>query len=90
MPMCGLLQSLFRHSLHLITFAGEFAGCTLDRKQRLVTGICFCLSTLAHTSLLFAGGAITDSRYKSSTLIGFRHPVTDRHDWFSPRSRFLA
>ena len=42
--MCGLLRSLFRHSMHLITFAGKFEGCTLDRKQcldfrRLVSGI---------------------------------------------------
>ena len=51
---------------------------------------CFCLSTLSHTSLLIAGGAIPDSKYKSSTLVGFRHPVTDRHAWFSPGSRFLA
>ena len=44
MSMCDLLLSLFRHSLHLITLAGKFAGCTLDRKQcldfkRLVAGI---------------------------------------------------
>ena len=35
MSMCVLLRSLFRHSLHLITLAGKFAGCTLDRKQCL-------------------------------------------------------
>ena len=51
---------------------------------------CFCLSTLAHTSLLIAGGAIPDSKYKSSALVGFRYPVTDQHDWFSSGSRFLA
>ena len=33
MSMCDLLRSLFRHSLHLITLAGKFSGCTLDRKQ---------------------------------------------------------
>ena len=106
MPMCLLSRSLLRHSLHLITFAGKFAGCTIDRKQcldfrRLVTGIwsnkewvfrvyCFCLSTPADTSLLIAGGAIPDRKYKSSTLVGFRHPVTDRHTWFSHGSRFLS
>ena len=35
MSMCDLLHSLFRHSLHLITLAGRFAVCTLDRKQCL-------------------------------------------------------
>ena len=35
MSLCDLSRSLFRHSLHLITFAGKFAGCTLDRKQCL-------------------------------------------------------
>ena len=31
--------------------------------------------TLAHTSLLITGGAIPDSKYKSSELVGFRHVV---------------
>ena len=35
MSMRVLLRSLFRHSLHLITLAGKFAGYTLDRKQCL-------------------------------------------------------
>ena len=30
MSMCDLLRSLFRHSLHLITFAENLAGCTLE------------------------------------------------------------
>ena len=65
-------------------------GCTLDRKQcldfkRLEAGILpnrdsFCFSTLPHTSLLNAGGAIPGSKYKSSTFVGFRRPG----------SRFLA
>ena len=43
MPMCGLLRSPFRHSLHLIGFAVKFADGTLDKKQciefrRLVAG----------------------------------------------------
>ena len=87
--MCGLLRSLFCHSLLLITFAEKFACCTLDRKQwldfrRLVAGIwpnsewvsfvnCFCLSALAHTYLLIAWGAIPDSKCQSSTLVGLRH-----------------
>ena len=78
----------------------------VDRKpcldfRRMVAGIrpnrecvslvdCFCLSTLAHTSLLIAGGAIPDRKYKHSMLVGFKHPVADRHVWFSPGSRLLA
>ena len=42
------------------------------------------------TFLLIAGGAISDSKYKASTLVGFKHPVTDRHAWFSSGSMFLA
>ena len=56
MHMCVLLRSVFCHSLRLVIFAWEFAGCTLDGKQ----------------------------------LVGIRHPVIDRHAWFSPGSRFLA
>ena len=33
---------------------------------------CFCLSTLVQPSLLIAGWTIPDSKYKSSTLLGFR------------------
>ena len=55
-----------------------------------LAGDCFCLSPLTHTSLLIAGGAIPDSKYKSSTLVGFRHHVTDRNVWFSSGSRLLC
>ena len=37
------------------------------------------ISTLEHTSLLISGEAIPDNEYKSSMLVGFRHPVTDRY-----------
>ena len=95
MSMCDLLRSFFRHSLHLITLAVKFAGCTLDRKpclyfRRLESDqteseylwvVCFCLSILVQISLLIAGGAIPDSKYTSSTLVCFKNHVTDRHAW---------
>ena len=30
------------------------------------------------------------TQYKSSTFVGFKHPVTARHAWFSSGSRLLA
>ena len=39
---------------------------------------------------MIAGDSIPDSKYKSSMLAGFRHPVTDWHALFSSGSRFLA
>ena len=36
-----------------------------------------------YLSPLLAGGAIPNSKYKSSTLLFFRHHVTDRNAWFS-------
>ena len=33
----------------------------------------------AYTSLRMSGGAITDSKYRYSTLVGFRHPVPALH-----------
>ena len=106
MYMYNLLRSLFRYSLHLIILAGKLAGCTLDRKKcldfrHMATGLwqnrewvslvgCFCVSTLSQTFLLIAGGTIPNIKYKSSTLVGFRHHVADRHAWFCSESRFLA
>ena len=40
---------------------------------------CLVFSILAHISFWMSGGAITDSKYRSSTLVGFRHPVTALH-----------
>ena len=87
-------------------FSGKLAVCTYDRKpcidfSRMVVGICsngecvslfdcFWLSTLVHTSLLVVGGAIPDSKYRSSTLVDFNYHVTDRHVLFNSGSRFLA
>ena len=67
-----------------------FGSWNLTKQRVGLSGDCFCLSTLAHTSLLIAGGAIPDIKYKSPTLVGFRHPVTNGQAWFSPGSRFLA
>ena len=66
-----------------------FGNWHLTKKRVSLSG-CFCFSTLAHISLLLAGRAIPDSKYMYSTLVGFRHPVTDRHARFSYVSRFLT
>ena len=75
------------HSLQQITFAGR----TELRKHSLFNPLsagtwpcrgwagivsCFFFSTLA---LLMSGGAISASRYSSSTLVGLKHPVIDLH-----------
>ena len=44
----------------------------------------------AHTSLLRSGGTVLASIYKSSTLVGFRHPVIDLHVWSSSGSSRCA
>ena len=77
-----------------MTFAGKSAGRTELRKhspfKRLCAGTwpcrecaafvsCFFFSTIAHTSFLMSGGSIPASRYRSSTLVGLRHPVIDLH-----------
>ena len=51
---------------------------------------CFFFSTLARTSLLMSGGAITASRYSSSRLVGLNHPVIDLHVSFSSGSSLAA
>ena len=43
-----------------------------------------------HTSLRMSGGAIPASKYRSSTLVGFRHPVTALHALFSYGFSFWA
>ena len=39
--------------------------------------------TPAQLLLLMSGGTIASSKYKSSTCVGFRHPVIARHNLFS-------
>ena len=51
---------------------------------------CFCLSNLAHISLITVAGTIPNEKYNSSTLVGFRNPVTARHAWFSFGFRFMT
>ena len=43
----------------------------------------FVFSILAHTSLQMSGGEIPARKYRSSTLVGFRHPVVAMHALFS-------
>ena len=44
---------------------------------------CWALSIRAHISLLISGGALPDSKYKSSSLVGFRHHVIALHAWLT-------
>ena len=85
-----------------MTLGEKFACFTECRKQfldfkRLSAGSCPCkewasfvsclaFSTLAHTSHLMLSGAIQDNKYKSSTLVGLRHPVNARHALLSAES----
>ena len=96
--MCDFSRSLALQFAHRTVFAEKSIGCTFGRKgcfdfRCTGAGVCpnkeclssfvyLVLSTLAHTSLLISGGAIPAIKYKSSTLVGFRQPVIDRHDWF--------
>ena len=50
---------------------------------------CFVFSTLAPTSRLMLGGAISD-KYNSSTLVGLRHPVIARHALLRSESSLYA
>ena len=47
---------------------------------------CFFFSTRANTSRLMSGGAIPASRYRSSTLDGFRQPVIAQYAVLSSES----
>ena len=53
-------------------------------------GFSVVFSILAHTSLRMSGGAIPASKYISSTLVGFWHPVTALHALFSSVFSFWA
>ena len=88
-----LFLSLLCHSLYLMIFGAE------DRKQlrdsmRFVVCICsnmeYCsfftglaISIHAHISLLISCDVILASNYKSSKLVGFRHPVIALPAWLS-------
>ena len=95
--MCDLSRKLALQIAHRTVFLEKSIGCTFGRrgcldfrcagagvypnKKWLSYFVCLVLSTLAHTSLLISGGAIPAIKYKSSTLVGFRQPVIDRHVW---------
>ena len=53
---------------------------------------CWLLQSLHFSilSLLIAGGAIPDSKYKPSPVVDFRHPVTDRYVLLNSGSGLLA
>ena len=102
--LCGIASSLLSHALHRITLGGKSAGFTLCKKQFLDFSLlsagfwpyrewaslvsCLVFSTRAHTSLRTLGGAIPASKYRSSTMVGFRHLVTALHALF--RSGFSS
>ena len=90
--LCGVVCNLLSHSLHRMILGENSGGFTLRKKQFLDFSLlsagccpyrewaplfsCLVFSILAHTSLRMSGGAIPASKYRSSTLVGFRHPVT--------------
>ena len=97
--VCGVVCNLLSHSLHRVILGENSAGFTQRKKQfldfiLLSAGCspyrewaslvsCLIFSVLAHTSLRMSGGAIPARKYRSSTLIGSRHPVTALHALFS-------
>ena len=104
--LCGVVCNLRSHSLHRMILGENSAGYTLRKKQFLDFNIlyagccpysewaslvsCLVFSILADTSLLMSGGAIPASKYRSSRLVGFNHPVTALHAPFSYVLRFWA
>ena len=59
-------------------------------RQLTSCSISLFLSILAHVSLLMFGGTIPANKYKSSTKIGFVHPVIARHALVSFGSNMCA
>ena len=102
--LCGVVCNLLSHSLHRIDLRREFSR--FQTTQEAIPGfqpsLCRVLSIesephwflvfsiLAHTSLRMSGGAIPASKYRYSTLVGFRHPVTALHALFSSVFSFWA
>ena len=97
--LCGVVCNLLSHSLHCMILGENSADFTLRKKQFLDFSLlsagccpyrewaslvsCLVFSILAHTSLRMSGGAIPASKYRSSTLVGLRHPVRALHVLFS-------
>ena len=75
---------LRKHSLFKRLSSSVSAGTWSCREWAAFVS-CFVFSTLAHASLLI-GGEIPVSRYSSSTLVGFKHPVIDLHASFTSGS----
>ena len=97
--VCGVVCNLFSHLLNNMTLGDNSVGFTLRQKQLLDFSLfsagccpyrewasfvsCLVFSILAHTSLWISDGAIPARKYRYSTLVGFRHPVTALHALFS-------
>ena len=96
--LCGVVCNLLSHLLHRMILGENSAGFTLRKKPfldfSLLSAVCcpyrewafigfLFFSILAHTSLRVSCGAIPASKYRYSTLVGFRHPVTALHALFS-------
>ena len=97
--LCGVVQNLQSYSLHRMILGDNSAGFTLHKNQFLDFGLlsagccpyrewtslvsCLVFYILPHTSLRMSGGAIPASKYISSTLVGFMHPVTALYALFS-------
>ena len=104
--LCGVVCYLLSHSLHRMILGENSESFTLRKKQfrdfsLLSAGCCpyrewaslvSCLvfSILAHTSHRMSDGAIPASKYRYSTLVGFRYHVTARHALFSSVFSFWA
>ena len=104
--LCGVVCNFLSHSLHRMILGKNSAGFTLCKKQFLDFSLhsagccpyrewaslvsCLVFFILAHTSLWMSGGAILASKYRCSTLVGFRHPVTALHALFSSVFSFWA
>ena len=100
--LCGVVCNLLSHLLHRMILRENSAGFTLRKKQfrdfshisawccpyRVVS--CLVFSILAHTSLQMSNGTIPARKYRCSTLVGFRHPVTALHALFSSVFSFWA
>ena len=104
--LCGVVCNLQSHSLHRRILGDNSAGFTLRKMQFLNFSLlsawccpyrewaslvsCLVFSILAQTSLRMSGGAIPASKYRSSTLVSFRHPAPALYALFSSVFSFWA
>ena len=104
--LCGVVCNLLSHALHRMTLGENSSGLPLRKKQFLDFILlsawycpyrewaslicCLVFYIISHTSLRMSGGAMSTSKYRSSTLVGFRHPVTALYAMFSSVFCFWA